>query len=463
MNSEERIKEILVSALRLLNESGIDQGEILYWETALKTVRTYLNRISLQSDTCDAELYISSVRGNRPGQSLTSDLTRGGIERAVKEAVERTALTSPYPFTHRFPGPHAIGSNGKKSFFESTLNFSAAAQLDRIDSLTRRAIAQGLESSVKLMAGGGRIGIINSSGTLEVAGFTDASLSLVLTAGKTVSAYSSGWSGDIDKLDSDQVIRNAIQNAKMQRTAPAELPVQGDKAVFYDLILEPFAVAEWLEFLALIGLNGLRYEEGESFVSGKIGEKILGSNITIADDATDPRGIAVPFDFEGVPKRRQILFENGVARSVCYDSLQAGRFHKKATGHALAPDERAEGAYPRHLVMEGGRSSIEEMIASSSEPTLYVTRFHYTNVVNPHEGILTGMTKDGTFLIQNGKMVGPVANQRFLESIPEALNRVSLLGRPQLVRDPVGYSGLFPEWCIVPPVKIEKVRIIGSS
>ncbi|HXN06331.1 MAG TPA: metallopeptidase TldD-related protein, partial [Nitrospiria bacterium] len=87
----------------------------------------------------------------------------------------------------------------------------------------------------------------------------------------------------------------------------------------------------------------------------------------------------------------------------------------------------------------------------------------YTNVVNAREGILTGMTKDGTFLIQNGKFAGPVSNLRYLESIPKALNRVTHLGQPRLVHDPVGYGGLYPEGTVAPPLKIKKVRFIGTS
>ncbi|MBI1823259.1 MAG: hypothetical protein HYR80_03990 [Nitrospirae bacterium] len=320
-----------------------------------------------------------------------------------------------------------------------------------------------LKCSARLMNGGGRMGIINSSGALVIAEYTEASLSLILTDEKKVSAYSSRSSENIEFLNKDLTFQEATENAIRQKSLPVvPLQLKGNEE-FFDVILGPDAVAEWIETLASTGLNGLHYEEEESFVSGRLNQKLLGENICLYDDPMELHGLHAPFDFEGVPKKKIVLFEQGVAKSVCYDSSTADKFSKKSTGHALPPFERSYGAIPRHLFLKGGKSSVEEMIASSDEPTLYVTRFHYTNVVNSKVCLLTGMTKDGTFLIRKGKIVGPVSNLRFLESIPEALNRVTLIGEPRLVHDPVGYGGLYPEGSVVPPLKIRKVRFIGSS
>jgi PmbA protein len=463
MNSNEKIKECLVQYLIQLSGTGIDQGEILYWETEMGTIRTFLNRISHNGFTHDAEIYVSSICGKRMGRAQTTDLSNYGIQRVVQQATYQARHATPFHSFPVLPGPFRDYSLTKKIFYDSTRQVSSSEKIKMIQKMIDQSNENNLKCSAKMMTGWGKIGVINTSGTLMVTEFTEASLSLILTGEKTISAYSSGSSENIETLNTDQIIEEAIRNANRQRLPPVDPVGLKGKEFYFDLILEPYAVAEWMETVASIGSNGLCFEEGESFVSGKLNQRLLGENITLYDDGTDARGFVAPFDFEGVPKTRQTLFEHGVAKSVCYDTLLGEKYGKKSTGHALPPFERSYGAIPRHLVMKGGRSTLEEMIASSEEPTLYITRFHYTNIVNPKEGILTGMTKDGTFLIQNGKCVGPVSNLRYLESIPVALNRVTHLGESRLVHDSVGYGGLYPESSFVPPLKIKKVRFIGNS
>lgn len=463
MFSTDQIKEFLVKTLARLKETGTDQGEILYWETELGTARTFLNRISHHGVTKDSEIYISSIRGKQKGQVQTDDLSENGIQRAVRRATEQARHAAPRPTIPLLPGPFHDYSLKKKIFYDSTIQLSPVERINLVEKMIRISSENHLKCSAKLMTGGGKLGVINSSGTLMVAEFSEASLSLILTGEKSISAYSSISSENFETLDSDQIIREAVLNANRQRLSSADQFIPKENDLYFDLILEPYAVADWVETAATIGFNGLRYEVGESFVSGKLNRQIFGENITIHDDAADPRGLIAPFDFEGLPKLRQTLVERGIAKSICYDTLLGDQYGKKSTGHALPPFERSWGAVPRHLIMEGGESNLEEMIATSERPTLYVTRFHYTNVVNPKEGILTGMTKDGTFLIRNGKIIGPVSNLRFLEPIPEALKRVVNLGEPRLVHDPVGYGGLYPECTIVPPLKIRNVKFIGSS
>jgi PmbA protein len=463
MIPSDKIKEFLLHTMDRLKETGIDQGEILYWETELGTARTFLNRISHHGVTRDAEIYISSIRRKQKGQVRTDDLSENGIQRAVRQATDQARHAAPLRSFPLLPGPFHDFSLKKKIFYDSTVQLSPGERMNMVEKMIRTSNKNHLKCSAKLMTGGGKLGVINSSGTLMVTEFSEASLSLILTGEKMISAYSSGSSENFETLDSDRIIREAIRNADRQTLPQADHLVSKGNDLCFDLILEPYAAAEWVETAAAIGFNGLRYEEGESFISGKLNQQIFGENITIHDDAADPRGFIAPFDFEGFPKTRQALVEKGIAKSICYDTFLGDQYGKKDTGHALPPFERSWGAVPRHLIMEGGASSLEEMIASSEEPTLYVTRFHYTNVVNPKEGILTGMTKDGTFLIQDGKMTGPVSNLRFLESISEALKRVVNLGEPRLVHDPVGYGGLYPESSIVPPLKIRKVKFIGTS
>jgi predicted Zn-dependent protease len=113
--------------------------------------------------------------------------------------------------------------------------------------------------------------------------------------------------------------------------------------------------------------------------------------------------------------------------------------------------------------MEGGEQSLDYMIASSEEPTIYITRFHYTNIADRKNVVLTGMTKDGTFLVEGGEVVAPVVNLRYLQGVVDAFNQIEMLSDPALVHDPEGYGALIPTSNVVPAVKIRKVRFIGST
>jgi predicted Zn-dependent protease len=178
----------------------------------------------------------------------------------------------------------------------------------------------------------------------------------------------------------------------------------------------------------MLGMGSLAMQEGRSFMSGRMGEKITGSNITIWDDGFDPRGVVFPFDYEGVPKQKVMLIEEGVARGVVYDSataqLEPGR---ASTGHGL-PAPNTMGPIPINLLMKPGSATKEEMIAST-EKGIWVTRFHYVNPVHPVKAILTGMTRDGTFLIENGKITRPLKNLRFTQSILEAFANAEMMSK----------------------------------
>ncbi|MCK5584833.1 TldD/PmbA family protein, partial [Candidatus Bipolaricaulota bacterium] len=196
----------------------------------------------------------------------------------------------------------------------------------------------------------------------------------------------------------------------------------------YTVILEEDAVATMMFFLGILGMGALSMQESRSFMSGRIGEKVTGDNITIWDDGFDPRGVVLPFDYEGVPKQKVMLIEDGVARGVVYDSatahLEPG---KVSTGHGL-PAPNTMGPIPINLLMKPGSATKEEMIAST-EKGIWVTRFHYVNPVHPVKAILTGMTRDGTFLIENGKITRPLKNLRFTQSILEAFANAEMLSQ----------------------------------
>ena len=301
-------------------------------------------------------------------------------------------------------------------------------------------------------------------GTMVYTSFTDANLSAILT-GEFDSAYATVASQDISELDLEHFTDELIGKCRHQNRTPVDLfaSKKTGEEVFFDVILEPAAIAEWLEFLGYTGLNGLSYHEDESFMCGRLGEKVMGENVTIWDDGNDPRGYILPFDFEGTPKSKLYFIRKGIARNVAYDGFLAAKENKKSTGHSLGAGQRHMGPLPLNLFMEGGEQSLDYMIASSEEPTLYITRFHYTNIADRKNVVLTGMTKDGTFLVEKGEIVAPAVNLRYLQSVVEAFNNIEMLSESSLVHDPAGYGALIPTSTVAPAVKIRNVRFVGST
>lgn len=188
-------------------------------------------------------------------------------------------------------------------------------------------------------------------------------------------------------------------------------------------------------------------------MSGKLGEKVTGDNITIWDDGLDPSGCPMPFDFEGIPKKKVMLIENGVARGVVYDSLTAAKEGTEPTGHSLG-EMAFIPSLPINLFMAGGNVSVEDMIASTKKGIL-VTRFHYVNVVHPVKSLITGMTRDGTFLIEDGKIVRGVKNLRFTESVLGAFSRVDALSSQKVM------TGLLTVVC--PAIRVRGFTFTGAT
>jgi predicted Zn-dependent protease len=210
--------------------------------------------------------------------------------------------------------------------------------------------------------------------------------------------------------------------------------------------------------MSYTGFNAVAVQEGRSFMVGRIDEQIVDPRISIWDDGQSLEGIPWPFDFEGVPKQRVDLIQEGVARGVVYDSYRAGKEEgKHSTGHAL-PAPNSFGPMPLNVFFAPGESSLADMLRST-ERGIYVTRFHYTRPVEPKQVVITGMTRDGTFLVENGELAYPVKNLRFTQSYLEALNHVDRIGaEPRML---AGLGGLGRD--SVPALKLSKFRFTGAT
>jgi predicted Zn-dependent protease len=462
MLGEKRCFDLLKSALRHSQAKKPDYVECLLfsWESYLTRVAN--SQIHQNVGEIEASLSVEVIHNLRIGSASTSVLSEDSIRKCIDMAFDSTHHKAQLPSGLKL-GEITIGTR-KARYYDKTVEFTPHQRALTLKRLIDAAQDAGLVTSAKFQTSFGEIAVANSLGTMAYTRFTDANLAAILT-GSHDSSYASTASPDVDGLDFDKFAVDLIAKCRLQNQPPVDLfsGKHTGEEVFYDVILEPYAVAEWLDFLAYTGFNGLSYHEEESFLSGKLGQQVMGDNVTIWDDGTNPSGYVLPFDFEGTPKSKVVFIDKGIGRNVAYDGLLAAKENAKTTAHCLGAGQRHFGALPLNLFMEGGDQSLDYMVASSEEPTIYITRFHYTNIADRREVILTGMTKDGTFLVEKGEIVSPVVNLRYLQGVVQAFNSVEMLSEPHIVHDPDGYGAVIPACTVVPALKIKKVRFIGST
>ncbi len=275
---------------------------------------------------------------------------------------------------------------------------------------------------------------------------TSAGANVKMTASDST-GFAERYAVDAAALDGDALGARAAEKARASATPAAVDP--GD----WTVILEPAAFGELIVFLAA-HFSAQGYQEGSSFVAGRLGERVMGENVTIRDDYADPLNPAMPFDWEGSPKARVALVDRGIARDVVTDRAYAHKLGCPNTGHGL-PAPSAQGPLPLNLVVDPGTTSLDALIAGTKRGLL-ITRLWYVRTVDQRKTILTGMTRDGTFLIENGAITSGVRNLRFNQSLVDALGDCTFASEAQRTG---GYSYA----TVVPAVRFERFAFASTT
>ncbi len=414
MFGPERFQQIAETVIR---NSGADQTEVVFVageEALTRFANSYIHQNIARSN---AQVSVRAILGRRSGVASTTDLSEDALRRVAEEALEIARMRGEDPDFRSLPGPSPIPL--VESFSSGTASCPPEERARRVGTICRLAREHGLRASGALSTGWSEIGVANSLGIGAYFPLTRAELNTVIL-GESGSGHATAIATGLEELDEEAVAREAIDKA-LRSAHRIEIP-PGE----YEVVLEEYAVATMLNYMAYLGFSAMALQEGRSFMW--LGERIVGPEVTIWDDGLDPSGLPIPFDFEGVPKQRVNLIVEGVAQAVVYDSYTAGREEgRSSTGHAL-PAPNAFGPLPLNLFMAPGTTPRQEM-GRSIERGLWITRFHYVNPVHPKKAILTGMTRDGTFLIENGEVTRPVKDLRFTQSALEALSEVVAISK----------------------------------
>lgn len=417
---------------------GATQVEVVLWNGTEELTRFANNEIHQSVSLEDTTIHVRVVIGKKIG------VARGNIiDDVVKKAIKIAKLQREDKNFKSLPKPASYRKFSPRSFHLGPFGRAKA-----IGTIIKKIKRIGLIGSGAFSESEGEMLVANSLGVMAYHRSKSADLSIIAT-GK----YGSGYAGETAQGGKDihvnKIMKTVVEKVTLQGTAK-EIP-----AGEYEVILEPPAVAELLDFFSWLGPNGRVFHEDVSFFQNNLGKKLFDEKLTIIDDPFHKMSFPIGFDMEGFPKKSLPIVSKGKLMNVTYDSYHSAKYKKANTGHALlAPN--TWGPIPAHLRIENGQWELEDSIKRVKRGIL-VTRFWYTRVVNHKELILTGMTRDGTFLIEDGKITSRLLNLRYTESVLKVFSKIKGIGNKlQLVG-----SEEFPS--LVPYLHLEKFNFTGVA
>jgi predicted Zn-dependent protease len=430
---------------RVLGFSRAEQARVSINSGDTGNTRFAANQISTAGDVTNTTITITTAFGRRVASSTTNRLDDASL-RATVQMSERLAPLSP-------EDPEYMGELGampvpeRDAVVASTRDLSPEARARAAAAVTAPAAQRSLVSTGYIEHRTGSSAVMTTRGQFAYQASSNANFS---TTVRTADGRGSGWAGaglfDWNELDAGALASQAIEKAERSREPRDVEPGR------WVTILEPTAVAN-LVGLMMGSLGARAADEGRSFFSrpgggNRIGERFLDERVTLWSDPMDPRLYSSAFNGQGLPNRREGWVENGVLRNLAYDRFWAERQSREPTGFV-------SGYY-----MEGGDATLDDMIRST-ERGLLVTRFWYIRGVDPRTILFTGLSRDGTFLIENGRVAYPVKNLRWNESPIFMLNNIEMMGRPVRV-SPSESSEVSPA-VIVPALKVRDFTFTSVS
>ena len=399
----------------LLQRSTAAETEVMVteWDSAL----TRFANNGIHQNVAERNISVR-VRVVKEGRTGVASLNQMNPDAAVNILDRALAIAALQPAGEVVPMPGPAPAPEVEAWSEATAGASPEQRADFVEAVCAKAGSAGLKAFGAYSTSAAQLAIANSLGVYHHHRSTQATVNSVVM-GEAGSGYADRSAIDVADLDREELAAEVIDKAaRNQHAQPIEPGV-------YEVVLEEYAVAEMLEFLSFMGFSALAAQEERSFM--RLGERITGEPVAIWDDGLDRSGLPAPFDFEGVPKQRVDLIKNGVATGLVYDQLTAARAGRPSTGHGL-PAPNAEGPFAVNLFMAPGSVAKAEL-ASGIKRGIWITRFWYVRMVQPKASVITGMTREGTFLIENGKLTRPVKDLRFTESILKALQGTEALSQ----------------------------------
>jgi PmbA protein len=413
---EHELRRIIDTVLRLAESTGADETEVHVDEIADSLTRFANNGIHQNVAEHGLNVSIRTVVDSRTARATTN---------RVDEDSLRAAIEASLSLAHSQPkDPHLLPLPGKQRyqkvnrFLKETAAVTPEERARAVRLACDLAIQNGQIAAGIFASGLQQSAVGNSRGLFAAYRETHAEFSVTMQENPAAS-WAKANAASVRDIDPQKLAQHASEKAHLAVDARDLSPGR------YTVILEPAAVLDLVGFL-FYDFSATALEDKRSCLIDRMGKPLFGKNISITDDAYHPLQLGQPFDGEGMPRQQVLLVDRGVPKNLVYARSTAKSAGKKPTGHGFAlPNEYGEA--PMNLVFAGGDSSLEKMVASTDRGLL-ATRLWYIREVDPYEKVMTGMTRDGLFLVEKGKVSSAVRNFRFNQSILELLRNVEQLG-----------------------------------
>ena len=416
--SEPQCREALDIAIRAARESGVAHVEVLIGGEREALTRFANNTIHQNVEAVEHNISVRVIVDQRTARATTTSFAEDSIARATTQAIALARASAPDPDLCPLLEPSEAGTPPALNRFDeataaATPHYRAEAVLRAIHAVKSAGqTGAGIYSTGEFFEA-----VLNSAGVEAFHRQTSAVFSIT-----AIAEDSSGWakasSVAASAIDPETLARQAAEKARRSRQ-PREIPPGR-----YTVILAPAAVLD-LAGQIFADFSATAIADDRSFLNDRLGQPLFGENISIGDDVTHPLQAGPAFDGEGVARSRLSLVERGVPKQVAYGRTAAHRERRASTGHGF-PLPSETGEMPANIVIAGGGTSLEDMIASTRRG-IFVTRLWYIREVDPYEKIMTGMTRDGTFWVENGEIQYGIRNLRFNQSVIELLRNVDAL------------------------------------
>jgi PmbA protein len=440
----------------LANVSGEAQVTVVN-ERSL-TSRFARSRPTQATGVTDTTVEVLCVGRGRTAVATTNATSAEGLRavaRRAQEALASVASDGDYPGLPQ-PGSQQRDHDGHDAL---TARLQAATAAGALATVFAAADERGLEAFGVWSAGEVTTAIASTTGVRVEDAVTDAYLKVILRDPDGRSGFAAASSARADELDGRRLADRAA--VRVNSGEPAELSPGS-----YPVVLDADAVGTLLDFLGQVAFNGQAHAEGRGALADRLGTRVSAACVNLADSPQFPGTLPRAFDAEGVAKAPLPLIEDGVARGVVHDTRSAARAGADAhsTGHAVRAGGSSDGPRPTNLVLIGGGDRDEHELAAPIEHGLYVTRLWYVNVVREREALLTGMTRDGTFLIEDGRITRPLRDVRFTDSALRILDATEALSSSQrLVSEGDFYGRRFAFGVVCPALRAQGFHVTGTK
>lgn len=376
---------------------------------------------------------IKAICGNRAGAAVAGSLEASELGSALKDAIDIACSSKPDKSVIP-PSRNGVSQTSPSVFCPITDKFSIAEAFSAVSGIFDMARRAGVNIAGTLIFGGDEELVMDSGGFEVFRPSTISSLKLIATSADGGSAHSCRVTRDISDIDIAAETDRCIK-----RSCEARSPRAIDPGL-YECILRPEAVGELMSWLSYTAFGAGQLYDGTSFIKGRIGKKVMDEKLTIYDDGKDSGTLVSDFDCEGVSKKKTYFVRNGIAAGFAYDTYYGNMYGLGSTGHAVSLYSSA-GPMPSNIIIESGNSSESDMVRSVKRGLL-VNRFHYVNgLLDTRNALMTGLTRDGLFFIEDGKIKYPVRDLRFTDSIMDAFKRIGGISKERvLISDPAGDS-----------------------